>query len=881
MSPPVNEQLAEGQECLSRRTPEEIDRQAYTEAVNYCDRHYSLAQMQDLFDHLKQSPKSSEAIAEFQAQNLAFVKSYLRQKEGLPPESDKGYMSPPPYFRSTLPQIEWSGEQTPAYSIQSPEHHEAPTTSPLDIHEYCETKVVNGKNTVVLDHATVEALTSYENHPDRLVTVVAQKEIQALHAERDTERRALEEQKRTIILSGNYPQGWDGIVIASDEKYKARETEILIANTPKAQALVQALRSDQWQTIVRDTVLFVQETETKNSIRRWLGFLDDASWEKGIKGTLQTLRRHEPWSTDAPPDKDTSPDRKEEITATVYAKTQAMLAKMQEVWPKIHRDIEAAKVQHPTMLRAGGSEAVYENTLADIPKRYAEEIQGELKAYAKDIGEYLVGLDPLPAVVSQGERFILPVGGEKIVLDFSQMGNIQNTNDPDARKKLLDTNFDGVYRYGLGEEKIKDALKTVIASVQEHPGETAIDVIGMVAGAIVTILVTTGTDGAAVPVAMTFLKTGEKLLKAGTIFTATDNTVRAVGYGALGTYQGHPTGESALAGLGIKPTDSAADIIREKSLELASNTVLFGTFHIAGVTERLAKSGITKLIDPTITTVEREAFAKTALGKGIDRIATPTIKTGAEALFFTYFVAFITGVDNAIKQQMDAGITMDEATKIVQAEIAKIHDFDTFMQSYIYNLGFVGAVKSGIAIGRKGVDMVVPPPPLQPQIAPGEKNEPNSGNAGKTVSTSTMAERKVEALRVNAGQAQAQGIGYALSDSTVFDAVQNTWLAPGSTGVQEGLMKKSGFEDFEVDSYREGKLRGKTDAEKGAFEAMERAKEVIVKQYQSIDILLDDATNWKMSQESVWKELTQKYHISHDHISKLLLLSSRPAIRGK
>ena len=56
-------------------------------------------------------------------------------------------------------------------------------------------------------------------------------------------------------------------------------------------------------------------------------------------------------------------------------------------------------------------------------------------------------------------------------------------------------------------------------------------------------------------------------------------------------------------------------------------------------------------------------------------------------------------------------------------------------------------------------------------------------------------------------------------------------------------MKKSGFEDFEVDSYREGKLRGKTDAEKGAFEAMERAKEVIVKQYQSIDILLDDATN--------------------------------------
>ena len=84
-----------------------------------------------------------------------------------------------------------------------------------------------------------------------------------------------------------------------------------------------------------------------------------------------------------------------------------------------------------------------------------------------------------------------------------------------------------------------------------------------------------------------------------------------------------------------------------------------------------------------------------------------------------------------------------------------------------------------------------PPSPLQPQTGTGEVSEPNSGNAGKTVSTSTMAERKIEALRVNAGQAQAQGIGYALGDNTVFGVVQNTGLAPESTGVQEGLMRKS------------------------------------------------------------------------------------------
>ena len=106
MSPATNEQLAEGQECFPRRTSEEIDRQAYAEAVDYCDRNYDLAQMQDLFDHLKQSPKSAQAIEKFQAQNLAFVKSYLRQKEGLPPESGTEYVSPPPYFRSTLAKIE-------------------------------------------------------------------------------------------------------------------------------------------------------------------------------------------------------------------------------------------------------------------------------------------------------------------------------------------------------------------------------------------------------------------------------------------------------------------------------------------------------------------------------------------------------------------------------------------------------------------------------------------------------------------------------------------------------------------------------------------------------------------------------------------------------
>ena len=47
-------------------------------------------------------------------------------------------------------------------------------------------------------------------------------------------------------------------------------------------------------------------------------------------------------------------------------------------------------------------------------------------------------------------------------------------------------------------------------------------------------------------------------------------------------------------------------------------------------------------------------------------------------------------------------------------------------------------------------------------------------------------------------------------------------------------MRKSGFENFEVDSYKEGKLRVDTDKEREAFEAMERAKEVITRQFREI-----------------------------------------------
>ena len=85
-------------------------------------------------------------------------------------------------------------------------------------------------------------------------------------------------------------------------------------------------------------------------------------------------------------------------------------------------------------------------------------------------------------------------------------------------------------------------------------------------------------------------------------------------------------------------------------------------------------------------------------------------------------------------------------------------------------------------------------------------------------------------------------------------------------------MKKSGFEDFEVDSYKEGKLRVDTDKEREAFEAMERAKEVIAKQYQSILTDYMEAVRQHSSKIAIVSMIEEKYGIPSKDFGKLSTL---------
>lgn len=61
------------------------------------------------------------------------------------------------------------------------------------------------------------------------------------------------------------------------------------------------------------------------------------------------------------------------------------------------------------MLRAGGNEMVYQQALAGVPARYEQVIKNDIRAYAKDVGNHLLSLDPIPQVVVQKQRFSLPI----------------------------------------------------------------------------------------------------------------------------------------------------------------------------------------------------------------------------------------------------------------------------------------------------------------------------------------------------------------------------------------------------------------------------------------------------------------------------------------
>lgn len=145
----------------------------------------------------------------------------------------------------TTPTIHQTETLKPNKHPETHEHAETPPQT-LDTSHYTEKQRVNGRDIAVLKPEVYEALVSYANHPDRLTRVVAADKLHELRVRKEAERRVLEQQQKpSVIQSGNYPQGWDNIVATFEAKYQAEENQILQQFAPQTKELAQTLLNDR------------------------------------------------------------------------------------------------------------------------------------------------------------------------------------------------------------------------------------------------------------------------------------------------------------------------------------------------------------------------------------------------------------------------------------------------------------------------------------------------------------------------------------------------------------------------------------------------------------------------------------------------------------
>lgn len=721
---------------------------------------------------------------------------------------------------------------------------------------------INGVSVPMLSTEAYVALKSTETNPDALAKFLASDDLSALESRKRQARDELEKQKIYIINSGNYPQWWDSAVNFHEESFKKQSEAIISKHRPNAEAFKKSLNTDQGRYILENTERVIIESGIKSNIRKGLGITEnsgtkESSWEK--------------------------------LTGEIYGKTTDLLRKIGSIKDSINWDIEAIRAQHATVLRAGGDEMMYQQAIMSVPDRYEAIIQGEVKKYAKEVGKELILSEPTSQVVLQGQRFSLPVGDKKITLDFGNIGSV--SKDKKVLLVTFESKFEMIYRDKFSE-KAFDSAKNAVKYVKDKPWETTIDVGSTIMSGVVTGMVVdvSGWVG---------------LLKAGVVYTGVNNLLTATGYWLLGKSRGKDGVTEGLAGIGIQESDSKNDVLRKKSFELASNTVLFGIFKTSAIAEHAFRDAVGKLAGSPMTPELAKSLMKNPIFKGVDTIGTPVLKTWSEAAFFTFYIAASAGVEKAVKQAVDSGLTTKEAIEMVGKELSEIKDPSTFMDLYVYNLGFVSAVKSWVAMGRMpGTAMdknklerysatlnqerkrlevkwysfasrpdggffvfdqyghkADPKAPefatfaqtnrdifkLSVKIAPPKEQKreediygPENGRGGKSAANPTNLEQKFVNLARNSTEAEKGGLKYALRDETVYSGMERTGASDG-TGIKEGLMKKSGFEEFEIRDYREGKKEWSNEMERDALKKMEVASEKITKEYFQTQMELVEA----------------------------------------
>lgn len=618
--------------------------------------------------------------------------------------------------------------------------------------------------------------------------------------------KAKQELQSSLKASSNMPyapQNMNSAKLFAEQQYNKKEEDIIKKYTPLAEKLVQHLENtDFWNQIIWNTVSYTQEERMKKSVNNTLWFDENSETEIGNK---------------------------------IKAKTQWLTLEINQLKEELSIKIKDFQWSQENLKQRDyitRERILYQ----DIPEQSNNEIANKIKNYAFEVGKDILNNSDLLSVVKDKKRIALPIWkGDDVVLDFSQLWDIDTTKL--SKKQLLDVyskNFDAIYRNSFSQ-KVKDYFWDVYESAKNNPGKTAIDVSSVIVAWLSATVVSYGTFWYGIPVS-------------GAVATVVDNAYRWAMYQLFleGWYK---------KWMWIEENDTTQDIFIKKSFELWANTVLFWIFKATKVWE--AKT-LEKLFTPKQAHFLENSYISTG------------VKTGIEASFFT---GFSHTNDKALQTLLNDG-----NMKEMYENIKDIPNMDALLKAYTYNLLFITLVKTW---AKKWENIVINQ--LEKKLSKQKANlesqwyniidswdglvlykwlqrqkdiknpdikefielnkqimylnkEPEyrkaeNGRWWKTWYSTTPREEKFQKLEEFSKETQDGKISYALNDKTIWDTLQVSWLNTWKW-VEEWLLKKSWFTREEISEFKQWKLKWKKDNEVKALNEMDKAMEVVYREYR-------------------------------------------------
>ncbi len=481
----------------------------------------------------------------------------------------------------------------------------------------------------------------------------------------------------------------------------------------------------------------------------------------------------------------------------------------------------------------------------DIPEKYEKLIKQEIRNYAFDIWKDIIKNNS--PIVWEKKVFSLPIWDKNdVVLDFSSLWNTA-WKSSEQILKLYEKNFDSVY---------KDTLMSKI--VREMTSKKwLIDISWTIIWGAAAVKVSAWTWGAWIPVATL-------------VFTAVESSYRAWMYELFDIEWGWQ------AGVWIDlENESTKNILKKKGIEMVSTATLFSLFRFTGWSQEKILHYIN---NPSIT------------GSITWKISNYWIKTWIEWAFFTYFTVIMNNLQETAKNGWNTKEYLDSFTNIWNME--------DLTKLFAFNIWFITAVKWGAKIAEKWTVLLYEKE-LQSLIKEFTKDwytiinwrfykwnnevpaitnphfkrfadlnrkiayiwwdsymKPENGRWWKNYNTNLVdPNKRYERLERYSSETQTWKISYALNDKTIWETIQSNWLNAWKW-VWEWLLKKSWFSNDEISQFRQWKLKWEKTVEVKAIWEMEKAMEVVYREYRE----------W-LSKFISWKSLEEAY----PNVSKKLL----------